>query len=85
MDTSLGVPTLSNGLRACPRRASGLVQIANALSEHRGFRSSGRLTGYPHLTACCSDRSRHTVADAGLGHRDRFHLSSKIGLHWAAG
>src|SRR5712692_2227685 len=27
------------------------------------LRSSGRLTGYPHLTACRSDRSRHTAAE----------------------
>jgi hypothetical protein len=26
------------------------------------LRSSGRITGNPHLTACCSDRSRHAAA-----------------------
>jgi hypothetical protein len=49
------------------------------------LRSSGRLTGKPHLTACCSDRSRHSAAERGFGDRDRFHSSGKIGLHRAAG
>src|SRR4030088_260339 len=30
------------------------------------FLGSGRITDKPHLTACCSDRSRHTVADSWI-------------------
>jgi hypothetical protein len=47
--------------------------------------ANSRFVGKPHLAACCSDRSRHTVAGAGFGNRDRFHSSGKIGLHRAAG
>jgi hypothetical protein len=38
----------------------------------------------PHLTACCSDWSRHTPPSAGFGrfgNRDRFHSRGKIRLH----
>ena len=48
------------------------------------FLGSGRLTGKPHLTACCPTRVAIRPRSAGFGDRDRFHSSGKIGLHRAA-
>jgi hypothetical protein len=48
---------------------AGARQIIKSLTEHCernfGFRSSGSVTGKPHLTACCSDRGRHVDRSIG--------------------
>src|SRR5258708_29433040 len=68
----------------CGGRSAMIVPTAtlpnSADTRLSSFLGSGRITGKPHLTACCSDRSHHAASDSCTAEtRDRqASLSSKL-------
>jgi hypothetical protein len=70
---TLGLVLLEAMAAGCPVVACRAGGVPDAVQngaleelENPNFRVPGRMTGKPHLTACCSDRSHHAASDSCL-------------------